>query len=140
MKAKRPSKKRAKSRKSPGSTRKLSEVKFTLLQMVRMLIDTAIALPRCKDKSERDRLKEALTQYPFDGNETFRLLNFAAENSGNDLAIELAGPARVVIDAISQMAWNAHAIADHSKHEHWRSAAARVSEQVDFALALILRD
>jgi hypothetical protein len=142
MKAKRPSEKRAAPTNAPGSTKDSGKLILTPLQKVRVMLDLAIKIRRCKDSDTRHRLKEALAQFPFDSIGTFQLLNTASENSANDLAFELADPACVVIDAIWQMSLmtgKARAIAHHCKREDWQKAAARVSDQVDLALALILR-
>ena len=136
MKAKRPSKKTPQSPIKSKDDQGLPKLDFTALQVVRLYIDSTIAASRNKDLEVRKKINNELA---FDSIDTFQLLSTASKESGNELAGEIASPAMAIVEAISEMAAQARAIATHAKREDWQKAAARVQEQVDFALALILR-
>jgi len=73
--------------------------------------------------------------------ETWRTCRHIAGQSGNQLAGILAAPALAVIPLIEQLIWKTGAgLRSKSLNDEQRKEAANLSEQLDFALALIHRN
>ena len=112
----------------------LSAKTVTSRDVLRFWMDTAIAAERSGNRQVIEKLTSV---------EMVKVMAGAANEPDSFLARELSAPARAITNAIGCVAVAVEAAAKaagDAKREDWRDATARVLDQLDFALALILRN